>query len=111
MALLLGVTGCETSSSGPKDERSEGRVVDDKQITADVEKRLKQEPVYKMDGVDVATFGGIVQLHGFVNTEQQKQRAGEVAQRVPGVSQVMNALTIKPEPTSTTNGLPRIYSE
>src|ERR1043166_3662750 len=112
-AALFTFTGCETSSS--HDERSEGRVVDDKQITESVQKELKHEPVYKFSSVDVSTFGGIVQLSGFVNTEDQKNRAAEIAQRTPGVHEVSNGITLKPEPMSptgsTNSSLPRIYSE
>ena len=110
-AAMLTFAGCETSSH---DERSDGRQLDDKKITEHVEKELKEEPVYKFDSVQAKTFGGIVQLSGFVNTEDQKKRAGEVAQRVPGVRQVENSIALKPEPmapTGSTNGLPRIYSE
>jgi len=116
--LLLGFTGCETSSP---DERSDGRVVDDKEITQTVQKELKHEPVYKFGGVDVDTFGGVVQLSGFVNTDDQKRRAEEIARSTPGVRQVNNGISLKPEPmaspglapTGTTNSAtpPRIYSE
>src|SRR5689334_1628287 len=110
-ALLI-VTGCETNSS---DERSEGRAMDDKHITETALKKLKQEPVYKFNGVDVSTFGGVAQLSGFVNTEDQKTRAAEIVQQVEGVQQVVNGIAIKPEPMSPTGstnaGQTRIYSQ
>src|SRR6185369_3047397 len=101
VAALLAFGGCKTSSSS-SDERSEGRVVDDKQITENVQKQLKKEPVYKFDGIDVATFGGIVQLSGFVNTEDQKRRASDIARQIPGVRQVVNGIALKPEPMAPT---------
>ena len=111
-ALLI-MTGCKTNSSS--DERSEGRAMDDKHITETAQKKLKQEPVYKFDGVEVVTFGGVTQLSGFVNTEEQKTRAAEVVQQVEGVHQVVNGIAIKPEPmapTGSTNAAqPRIYSQ
>ena len=112
VAALLTFAGCK--SSGDK-ERSEGRVVDDKQITENVQKELKHDPVCKFAGVDVETFGGVVQLSGFVDSENQQQRALEIAKRIPGVREVINATAIKPEPitpTGSTNAVqPRIYSE
>ena len=112
VAALLTFAGCETKSH---DERSEGRLVDDKEITENVQKELKREPVYKFTNVDATTFGGVVQLSGFVNNEDQKRRAAEIAQQVPGVRQVVNGIALKPEPmspTGSTNGAqPRIYSE
>src|SRR4051812_4949484 len=70
MALAV-LTGCESTehSSG----RSEGRRMDDKELSARVKDDLENEPVYKFDGVYVRTYGGIVQLSGFVNSEDQKR--------------------------------------
>jgi hyperosmotically inducible protein len=76
-------------------------MVDDSRITADVQKDLKFEPVYKFSDVDVKTFNGVVQLSGFVTTDEQKRRAGEIAQQAPGVSQVVNSITLKPQITPT----------
>lgn len=95
-------TGCE-SWGHRNDERSEGRASDDKRITSKVREELEQEPVYKYNNVDVRTFNGVVQLSGFVNTEDQKQKAADIASRVSGVAQVVNSITLKPEtPTAPT---------
>jgi hyperosmotically inducible periplasmic protein len=107
-AAMLGLTGCESSRSYSSGERSEGRKVDDHRITAEIKSELNHEPVYKFNDVDVKTFNGVVQLSGFVNTEDQKRRAAEVAQSVPGVTQVQNAISLKtesgPSPTGRTYG-------
>lgn len=102
------LTGCEMmnheSHSG---ERTAGRTLDDKTITENVKHDLNQEPVYKFSDVDVKTFNGVVQLSGFVNTDDQKRRAGQLAQQVPGVAQVVNSITLKQTgnlaPTGATN--------
>src|SRR5258708_6530678 len=98
-----GLTGCksywwQTKSS----ERSTGRMVDDKHITSVVKKKLASEPVYKFDDVDVKTFDGVVQLSGFVNNDEQKERAAQIAQQVEGVGRVVNGITLKSEVTSST---------
>ena len=103
---IASLPGCKTWERGAGDERSAGRRVDDTHITRQVETELRNEPVYKFTDVDVKTFDGVVQLSGFVNTDEQKRRAGEMAQRIPGVSQVVNNITLKPQapsPTGTTN--------
>jgi hypothetical protein len=110
--LILSIQGCSTTS---KDERSEGRRMDDKNITSHIRKELDEEPVYKFNGVDVKAFAGIVQLSGFVNTDPQKRRAEEIASQTPGVTEVHNALVLKPVPvmpTGATNAAAgnRIYS-
>ena len=74
-------TGCE-SWGHRNDERSEGRASDDHRITSQVKDELAKEPVYKFNNVDVNTFNGVVQLSGFVNTDDQKRRAAEIASKV-----------------------------
>ena len=99
---LAGLTGCSTFGNRADRERTEGRMVDDSRITAEVQKELKAEPVYKFNDVDVKTFNGTVQLSGFVNSDDQKRKAAELAQRVPGVTQVVNSIALKPaSPTPT----------
>jgi osmotically-inducible protein OsmY len=83
--------------------------MDDRNITDQVKSELKSDPVYRFDDVDVQTFAGIVQLSGFATTEAQKQRATQLAQTVPGVMQVKNVISMKPqplEPTGRTNAAP-----
>jgi len=111
LGIVLAFTGCQSWGDHEKGERSEGRVLDDHRITADVQRQLQSEPVYKFNDVDVKTFNGVVQLSGFVNSDDQKQRAGELAQTVQGVAQVVNSITLKPQiptaPTGRTNGVSR----
>ena len=96
VAALAGCSSMTNSSS--KDARSEGRVKDDKNITEAVEKKLKSDPVYKFESVDVKTYGGIVQLSGFVDSQDQSRRAEELTRSVGGVSRLMNGLALKPQP-------------
>ena len=103
-AAMLALTGCEMMHHN-SDDRSAGRALDDKTITENVKKDLNQEPVYKFSDVDVKTFGGVVQLSGFVDTDEQKRRAGEIAQHVEGVSQVVNNITLKPTAQQQNNNL------
>ena len=101
-AAVVGLTGCQTYHNRASGERSQGRIVDDRRITAEVRSELRHEPVYKFTDVDVRTFNGVVQLSGFVNSEDQKRRAAEIAQHVDGVNQVQNAISMKPEVPSPT---------
>jgi hypothetical protein len=91
----IGITGCSTWHQKTA-ERSEGRMVDDHKIASGVKTKLKEEPVYKFSDVAVRTFDGVVQLSGFVNTDDQKRRAAELAQQVPGVVEVQNNISLKP---------------
>src|SRR5215467_1054468 len=85
--MLLAVTGCQ--STNHKDERSEGRVVDDKSITSNIQKGLDQDPTYKFHDVNVDTFAGVVQLSGFANIDAQRTRAQDIAQNTDGVTKVV----------------------
>lgn len=101
--------GCSSVTGTKNDGRTANQQMNDSRITSLVEAGLSNEQVYKFNGVDVNTFNGVVQLSGFVDSDQQKARAGEIAQGVPGVARVENALTLKPQqptPTGRTNNAP-----
>ena len=74
-------------------------MADDQHITDRVKGSLKESPVYKFAGVGVSTFDRVVQLSGFVQTDDQKQAAEEIARQAPGAVRVINNIVIqKPEP-------------
>ena len=103
-AAILSFSGCKSSSSSSGE--SEAKKPSDSKITSNVRSELKHDPAYKFDGVDVATANGVVQLSGFATTEEEKQRAAQVAQSVPGVTSVQNGISLKPNafsPTGRTN--------
>jgi hyperosmotically inducible protein len=79
-------------------ERTAGDVVDDNVITARVKAALVQEPATKARQINVETRQGVVLLSGFVDSEEEKERAEEVARTVSGVKSVENGLEIKQEP-------------
>jgi hypothetical protein len=64
-----------------------------------VDHALNKDAVLKYPDVHVTVFNGNAQLSGFVNTEEQRTRAAEIAAGVQGVSQVINEITLKPAPT------------
>jgi len=103
------MAGCQTA---PKDNRSSGTVMDDKNITKHVKHELESEPIYKFTDVNVDTYEGVVQLSGFATVEAQKDRAGQIASHVDGVQQVLNGIALKPSsPTPTGRpGSARVYS-
>jgi len=92
MPLLLGVTGCAT---GSRYEQSTGEAIDDHGTSSRVKAALAEDSQYKYDGVSVETFKGTVQLSGFVNSRDQKNRAGDLAKKVAAVKAVVNNITVK----------------
>jgi osmotically-inducible protein OsmY len=87
----LTVTGC----AGDRYDRSTGQYIDDKSITSRVRSALSDNPEYKFDDVNVDVFRGAVQLSGFVDTSDQKSKAGDIARQVQGVKDVVNNITVK----------------
>ena len=72
-----------------------GETDDDKSLTASVKNALDNNPGYQYEDVNVAVLQGMVQLSGFVETTDQKIRAGDLARAVPGVKNVLNNITVK----------------
>ena len=88
-AALLG--GCAASPT----HESTGQYIDDATITTKVKsKLLGNEGVWSTD-LSVKTVQGVVQLSGFARSEQDRSRAGEVAQSVAGVKQVDNQIRVQ----------------
>src|ERR1051325_10755111 len=109
-SAVLALTGCEMINHHSGD-RTAGRMLDDTTITASVKHDLHREPIYKFDDVDVKTYNGVVQLSGFVSSEEQKQRAAEIAQRAEGVTQVMNNITVMPSNNLTPTSRPNDWNQ
>jgi hyperosmotically inducible protein len=74
-----------------------GGVIDDSTITAKVKAALVANPDTKARDVDVTTSHGVVQLSGFVDTNEERDAAAEVARSVTGVRSVDNGLQLKPQ--------------
>jgi len=92
LAATLGMVGCRTSGEGG---RTAGRVLDDENITSRVETALQDAPTYKFDGVRVSTFGGVVQLSGWVTTPDQKSAAEQIAHNTQGNLKVINNISVQ----------------
>ena len=91
LVIPMAFTGCATDRYG----RSTGEYIDDKTISSRVEDALSDNAVYKFHDVKVQAYRGTVQLAGFVMTNDQKQKAEEIAESVPGVEEVVNNITVK----------------
>ena len=91
LAIAGGMTGC----AGDRYTQSTGERIDDKADSSRVRDRLSEDTQYKYDDVKVQTFKGVVQLSGFVNSRDQKTRAGDLAKKVEGVKEVRNNITVK----------------
>jgi hypothetical protein len=95
--LLLAtiLTAVFVGCAGDRYHRSTGAYIDDKATTAKVKADMFSDSIVKGSDVKVKCYQGKVQLSGFVDNQQQKDRAAEIARRVGGVQWVKNDLIVK----------------
>lgn len=90
-AVATLATGCASTPT----RESTGEYVDDAAITAKVKAAFVKDKLVEAGDVSVETFKGVVQLSGFVDTAEQKARAGQIAAGVNGVRDVSNHIAVK----------------
>jgi hyperosmotically inducible protein len=90
VAVLFSFSACQTPAG-----RSAGQVVDDATITTKVKAKLFDESILRGFAISVETFEGTVTLTGAVDTEEQREKAGQIAASTEGVEKVNNLLKIK----------------
>jgi osmotically-inducible protein OsmY len=88
LAVLAGCAATRTTEST-------GQYMDSSVVTAKVKEAIYADPALKMFQISVETFKDGVQLSGFVNSAEVKNRAGVVASQVSGVRSVKNDLIVK----------------
>jgi|SRR5690349_746618 len=93
LALAVALGGCATSSQN-ESRRTVGTVMDDATLTAKVKTALARDRDVPAHNVNVTTYRGLVQLSGFVQSEDVARKAAEVARNVDGVSDVYNDLRV-----------------
>jgi len=91
LSAVVGTVGC----AGDQYHRSTGTYIDDAAVSTKVKTDLITDSNVKGSEVQVRTYQGEVQLSGFVDTPEQKDRAAEIARRVDGVRMVRNDLIVK----------------
>ena len=93
MMIFLPVllAACASSTTA----ESTGEFLDSSLITTKIKAKLIDDAMTSGYSIKVNTFKGQVQLSGFVNTDQEKHRATELARAVEGVKVVKNDLIIK----------------
>ena len=91
LALLSAVAGC----AGTQKHESTGQYVDDSVLTTKVKGAIFNDPSLKTLQISVKTYKGVVQLSGFVESQQSVTKAGSLAGGVEGVVSVQNDLIVK----------------
>jgi len=90
-SALLAAAACAPTAT----RESAGEYVDDAALTTKVKTALLKEPGVKATAINVETFRGVVQLSGFVDSQDMAHRAVAAATRVAGVKSVKNDMRLK----------------
>ncbi|HME44827.1 MAG TPA: BON domain-containing protein [Syntrophorhabdales bacterium] len=94
LVLVMLIATFAACASTPQQEGT-GEYVDDSVITTKVKSLLAEDDFLKSFQIGVETRKGIVQLHGFVNSQQAVDKAGQITMSVKGVKSVKNNLIVK----------------
>jgi osmotically-inducible protein OsmY len=104
IALIFSISFAACDQPGPAestgkkiDETTEktGEVIGDSAITAKVKAAILAEPGLRSLQISVDTTQGMVMLSGAVDSQQDIDKAEQVASAVAGVKSVKNRLTLK----------------
>jgi osmotically-inducible protein OsmY len=93
--VLLMLIATFAACASTRTHESTGEYVDDSVITTKVKALLAEDDFLKSFQISVETYKGIVQLSGFVNSQQAIDKAGQITRSVNGVTSVKNDLIVK----------------
>jgi osmotically-inducible protein OsmY len=89
--LVFLMAACAATST----RKSTGQVIDDTVIASKVKAYLVGDSVVKARQIDVEVYKGVVTLNGFVDSQEQIDRAVDISQGVEGVKDVISHLELK----------------
>ena len=94
--VLLMLIATFAACASTRTHESTGEYVDDSVITTQVKSLFAKDDFFKsFHQISVETYKGVVQLSGFVNSQQAVNKAGQIARSVQGVKSVKNNLIVK----------------
>ena len=91
LGLSMGLSGCTSTPT----QQPAGEAIEDGVVTAKVKAALVQDPITKAHHINVETFKGQVQLSGYVENDEARTRALQVARDVAGVRKVTDAMQVR----------------
>ena len=94
LVVLMMIAAFVACASTPK-QSSTGEYIDDSVITSKIKTQLASDDFLKSFQIRVESRKGIVQLSGFVDSQNAIDKAGQIARGVEGVKSVKNDLIVK----------------
>jgi osmotically-inducible protein OsmY len=99
-AAALVLAGCASNRGANEQQsssRSAGEFTSDAALTAKVKTAIASDSgLGNAVNINVNSYRGVVQLNGFVDSQDKIQRAVTAARNVEGVRDVQNNLQVKP---------------
>jgi len=95
VASLFLVSGC-LSTNSRLSESEPVKYVEDSVLTAKVKTAILSQKGFEGLSIHINSYKGVVQLSGFVDTDVNKELAGQIARNVDGVTELVNNLIVKP---------------
>lgn len=93
--LILLFIATLSACAATRTHESTGELVDDAVITTKVKSLIAADDFLKSFQISVETFKGVVQLSGFVNSQQAVDKAIEITKSVKWVKSIKNSLIVK----------------
>jgi osmotically-inducible protein OsmY len=93
--VILALIATFAACAATRTQESTGEYVDDSVITTKVKSLLAGDDFLKSFQIGVETFKGVVQLSGFVNSQEAIDKAVEITKSVKWVKDVKNDLIVK----------------
>ncbi len=90
----LGISEADLDDTNVEQQRGGTMMANDKALREKVQRILREDKDLRGYGLNADVVAGEVQLQGIVDTLQEKERAGKLVGRVPGVKSVANAVSI-----------------
>lgn len=95
LIFLLIISVFLSACAGSATSESAGQYLDSSAVTAKVKASLVDQLGTSGFGIKVKTYKANVQLSGFVDSQETKQRAARIAAGVENVQRVINNILVK----------------
>lgn len=93
--LMAGLAVLPAACATVNGQESAPQYVSDASLTTKVKGNIVKEQSLAGFEIGVQTMNHVVQLSGFVDTREQKEQAGAIAEAVPGVQSVQNNILVR----------------
>ena len=96
VAAFTGATLLGAGCSVMRGQQTAGSYVDDAAITTAIKAKFVEDKIVSAGSISVETLNGTVQLSGFANSAEEKNKAEQIARNSRNVRSVRNDIVVRP---------------